>query len=333
MSQITDPHDRCFRQLMTNLDNARSFFRRYLTTELQASIDLNTLELQEGSKVTQAFQQLHLDMLYRVDFKSAADPSQIQQGYLYCVVEHQSTPDPAMAVRLWQYKAALLVDHVKGDYLPPIHSMVFYHGQQTPYPYTLDLRSCFRTPQQAEYTLQGPPQLIDLGQKPDQELLASDSAGLFSYFFKHVRDEDVYAALEALPASLIQAIAQHSNGFYTLKVLMSYYKLRANTQEPLKAFMVVADKLESDEQREAIMTIGEALLQEGMQKGLQQGRQEGVRKGMQEGIQQGLQKGLRTVATNMIQQGMSVELIQQATGLTSEEIQTLIQEQSSSSTH
>ena len=325
MSQITDPHDRCFRQLMTNLDNARSFFRRYLTTELQANIDLDTLELQEGSKVTQAFQQLHLDMLYRVDFKNTTDPSQIQQGYLYCVVEHQSTPDPAMAVRLWQYKAALLMDHVKDDYLPPIHSLVFYHGQQTPYPYTLDLRSCFRTPQQAEYTLQGPPQLIDLGQKPDQELLGPDTAGLFSYFFKHVRDEDVYAALEALPAGLIQAIAQHPNGFYTLKLLMSYYKLRANTREPLKAFRAVADKLESDEQREAIMTIGEALLQEGLQKGLQQGRQEGVRQGRQEGI--------HTVAANMIRKGMSVELIQQATNLNSEEIQTLVQEQSSSSTH
>jgi hypothetical protein len=28
-------------------------------------------------------------------------------------------------------------------------------------------------------------------------------AGLFSYFFRHVRDEDVYPALEALPARLI----------------------------------------------------------------------------------------------------------------------------------
>jgi hypothetical protein len=45
---------------MTNLNNARPFFWCYLTTELQANIDLDTLELQEGRKVTQAFQQLHL---------------------------------------------------------------------------------------------------------------------------------------------------------------------------------------------------------------------------------------------------------------------------------
>ena len=73
--------------------------------------------------------------------------------------------------------------------------------------------------------------------------------------------------------------------------------------------MAVADKLESDEQREAIMTIGEALLKEG------------------------LQKGIHTVAANMVRKGMSVELIQQLTNLTSEEIQTLVQEQSLSSTY
>jgi hypothetical protein len=147
------------------------------------------------------------------------------------------------------------------------------------------LRSCFRTPQQAEYTLQGPPQLIDLGQKLDQELLTNDSASLFSYFFKHVRDTDVYPALKALPADQIQAITQYPSGFYTLKVLMAYYKVRTNTQEPLKAFRPVVDKFESDQQRKVIMTIGEALLQQG--------------------LEEGWQEGVHTVAANMIQQGMS----------------------------
>ncbi len=157
MSKITNPHDLCFQQLMANTDNARAFFKRYLSSELLTTIDLDTLELQEGSKVTQAFQQLHMDILYRVDFRITTDQGKPQKGYLYAIVEHQSTPDPAMAIRLWQYKAALLMNHVQDDYWLPIHSLVFYHGQKTPYPYTLDLRSCFRNPQQAEYTLQAPP--------------------------------------------------------------------------------------------------------------------------------------------------------------------------------
>ncbi|MDP6969579.1 MAG: Rpn family recombination-promoting nuclease/putative transposase [Gammaproteobacteria bacterium] len=313
MTDITNPHDSCFRQLMTQPENARSFFKRYLSPNLQDSIDLDTLALQSGSAVTQAFQQLHTDILYRVDFCDATDPSATQSGYLYTLVEHQSTPDPAMAVRLWQYKAALLLNHVQDDYLPPIHTLVFYHGRQTPYPYTLDLCQCFRTPEQATYTLQGPPQLIDVQQQSDQALLSADTAGLFSYFFKHVRDQDVYPALKSLPDSVIRTIAQDSAGFYTLKVLIQYYQIQANTDKPSAAFKVVADKLESKEQQEIIMTIGEALRQEGRQ--------------------EGMQKGVHTVAANMLKEGLDVKFIQRVTNLSSKQIDQLVKQHAKPSGH
>ena len=313
MTDITNPHDRCFAQLMADTHNARAFFQRYLSAELLAMIDLDTLTLQEGSKVTQAFQQLHMDVLYQVDFKASKEAPEAHKGYLYCLVEHQSTPDPAMAVRLWQYKAALLLNHVQDDYLPPIHSLVFYHGQPTPYPHSLDLRSRFRTPQQAEDTLQEPPQLIDLGQQPDKALLTHDSAGLFSYFFKHVRDGDVYPALEALPEDLLRSLAQEPWGFYTIEVLMRYYQIQANTQAPLKAFKAVADKLALPQQKEVIMTIGEALLQQGRQEGRQEGTYE--------------------VAANMLKAGLEVTLVQSVTGLSLEQIQKLDQESAKPSSH
>lgn len=303
MTEITNPHDSCFRQLMAQPENARSFFERYLSPDLQDSIDLDTLELQSGSAVTEVFQQLHTDILYRVDFCDKNNPSAPQSGYLYRLVEHQSTPDPAMAVRLWQSKAALLMKHAQDEYLPPIYTLVFYHGRQTPYPYTLDLRLCFRTPQQAEYTLQGPPQLIDVQQQSDQALITADNAGLFSYFFKHVRDQDVYPALKSLPESVIRSIAQHPAGFYTVRILTHYYYTQANTEKPLEVAKVLADKLESEEQKEAIMTIGEALRQEGMQKGRHKER--------------------HTVAANMLKEGLDVSTVQRVTGLSPEQIDQL----------
>jgi predicted transposase YdaD len=38
MADITNPHDSCFRQLMSQPENARSFFERYLTPDLKDSI-------------------------------------------------------------------------------------------------------------------------------------------------------------------------------------------------------------------------------------------------------------------------------------------------------
>ena len=332
MADITNPHDSCFRQLMNQPENARSFFERYLTPDLKDSIDLDTLALQSGSAVTEAFQQLHTDILYRVDFHDAKNQAEPQPGYLYTLVEHQSTPDPAMAIRLWQYKAALLMKHVQDDHLPPIHTLVFYHGRQTPYPYTLDLRLCFRNPKQAEYTLQGSPQLIDVQQQPDQELLTADNAGLFSYFFKHVRDKDVYPALQSLPESVIRSIAQHPVGFYTLKILMQYYQIQANTDSS-KGFKSVADKLVSGEQQEIIMNMGEALRQEGRQEGMQKGRQEGMQKGRQEGMQKGRQEEKHAVAISMLKEGLGVNTVQRVTGLSSEQIDQLAKEHTKPSAH
>jgi predicted transposase YdaD len=312
MTEITNPHDSCFRQLMAQPENARSFFERYLTADLKNSIDLDTLALQSGSAVTEAFQQLHADILYRVDFCDKNDKYAPQSGYLYTLIEHQSTPDPEMAIRLWQYKAALLRKHTQDEYLPPIHTLVFYHGRQTPYPYMLDLRLCFRTPQQAEYTLQGPPQLIDVQQQSDQALLSADTAGLFSYFFKHVRDQDVYPALKSLPESVIRAIAQHPAGFYTLKILMQYYQIQANTDSS-EGFKTVADKLVSEEQQEMIMNMGEALRQEGMQKGRHEEK--------------------HAVAVNMLKEDFDVGTVQRVTGLSPEQIDQLAKEQTKPSAH
>ena len=92
MTEITNPHDSCFRKLMSKPENARAFFARYLTPKLKQCIDLDTLALQSGSAVTQAFQQLHTDILYRVDFCDTADASVSQAGYLYTLIKHQIPP-------------------------------------------------------------------------------------------------------------------------------------------------------------------------------------------------------------------------------------------------
>ena len=161
-------------------ENARDFFQHYLEPQWKNTLDLDTLELQSGSHITRKFKASHTDILYRVKFHHPEE--QGEAAYLYTLVEHQSTADPTMALRLLHYKANLMMQHAQEEYLPPIHTMVFYHGQQVPYPYNLDLRTQFHTPEQAEHTLQGPPQLINLHQQSDITLFEKDRAGLFGYF-------------------------------------------------------------------------------------------------------------------------------------------------------
>ncbi len=298
---------------MQQPDYALAFFQHYLDPAWQAIVDLDTLVLESSSHVTTELQQLHTDILYRVDLR---DPDTAgASAYLYTIVEHQSTPDPKMALRLLQYKTSLLLRHVQEACLPPIHTMVFYHGDPTPYPYALDLRDRFRTPEHAEHTLCAPPQLIDVGKEPDSALLQQDRMGLAGYFFKHVRDKDVLPALVALPADLLRRIAQEPGGIILLRTLMDYYRLAATTESPLQAFRQVAAKLETPQQ-EQIMTIGEALLAQGMQQGMQQG--------IAQGRETGETERAHRIAANLLSEGTAPAFVQRMTGLSATDMQQLL---------
>ena len=56
MTEITNPHDSCFRTLMSQPENARAFFARYLTSELKERINLDTLVLQSGRVLSHKYE-------------------------------------------------------------------------------------------------------------------------------------------------------------------------------------------------------------------------------------------------------------------------------------
>ena len=66
-------------------------------------------------------------------------------------------------------------------------------------------------------------------------------------------------------------------------------------------------------------------VQQGIQQGVQQGIQQGVQQGIQQGVQQGRQEGMQTrsleIAKNMLHQlGLDIEVVEQATGLSRQEL-------------
>lgn len=55
----------------------------------------------------------------------------------------------------------------------------------------------------------------------------------------------------------------------------------------------------------------------------QKGIQIGLEQGIEQGIEQGLEQGIERVARNLLQMGMSLDQVRQATGLTVEQVQQL----------
>jgi predicted transposase/invertase (TIGR01784 family) len=117
------PNDAFFKSVFSEPGQAVAFFRRHLPPAIAAHIDWQTLEVLPGSFVKTSLQQVHSDLLFSVIIGG-------RKCLLYLLFEHQSTPDPAMPLRLLAYMLEILLQHQqdKGLPLPPVLPFVFHQG-------------------------------------------------------------------------------------------------------------------------------------------------------------------------------------------------------------
>ncbi|EBP7238132.1 Rpn family recombination-promoting nuclease/putative transposase, partial [Salmonella enterica] len=135
-------HDGLFKFFLREPDTARDFLAVHLPADIRAQVRLDTLKLEPGSFVDQTLRELHSDVLYSVETEEG------HAGYIYCLLEHQSTADRMMAWRMMRYSMAVMDAHLKkgNDTLPVVVPLLFYQGTVRPYPYSTDWMDCFDAP-------------------------------------------------------------------------------------------------------------------------------------------------------------------------------------------
>lgn len=182
-SQITHAHDRFFKQAMANKQVAKEFFETKLPADLLASIDLNNLDMQSGSYVDDMRQESIADILYKTTIAG-------HEGYLYLIVDHQSTPDQLMPFRVLRYTcniiAKYLSDHKTAKSIPMILPLVVYHGKTT-WSYSNDINTLVDAPKELvdAYFLK-PFSLIDLTSIDDDTLKQKAWFGAMALTLKHI---------------------------------------------------------------------------------------------------------------------------------------------------
>jgi predicted transposase/invertase (TIGR01784 family) len=119
-------HDGFFKTIFSQPEHATAFFKSHLPPTIVARIAWASLKLVPGSFVKTNLQQLHSDLLFSVRIGD-------RETLLYLLFEHQSTPDPAMPLRLLAYMTEIFTRHHKshGFPLPPVLPFVFYQGPKT----------------------------------------------------------------------------------------------------------------------------------------------------------------------------------------------------------
>ncbi len=161
-------------------------------------------------------------------------------GYIYCVIEHQSSAEKNMAFRLMRYATAAMQRHPdKGyDRVPLVVPLLFYHGETSPYPYSLNWLDEFDDPQLARqlYTEAFP--LVDITIVPDDEIMQHRRIALLELIQKHIRDRDLIGMVDRITTLLVRGFTNDSQ----LQTLFNYLLQCGDTSRFTRFIQEIAER-------------------------------------------------------------------------------------------
>jgi len=295
---IVSPHDKYFKVMMSDPRVSKDFLQFHLPENIKLHMGFDSLHLEKESYLDEELDLNRTDLVFSCDFKG-------RKGFIYILVEHQSTVDPIMPFRLLKYKIRIMDDHMnktESNILPIVYPLVFYHGQAL-YNHTKDLFELFAEPDLAREILFQPFELIDVGRIPDAKLREHVWSGVMELTLKHIFARDIIPFAKDIMRELKRF--ERWDAIDLAKVTIFY--LMNTVEDKQKKQVINLIKTELSKSGEEIMTFREYCIAEG--------RAEGWAEGRAEGMEKGVEKGRVEVAKNALRQGFSTEAIKQLTGL------------------
>ena len=208
------------------------------------------------------------------------------------------------------YPVSSVPTNQTNDKLPAVYALVFYHGKQTPYPYSMNLGDSFYDPLNI---MQGmfpvPIPLVDVNQISDDDLKQQQLLGIVTSALKHSRAPDVasYMIVDMKRLAEIKESMDLNDGVaLNLSNTYSNYMFIVGNINNVEQFIEDIQQL-PEPIRGEFMTAAEKLQAMGEVKGL--------RKGREEGREEGLEEGLEKVAINSLKEGVDPQFVARITGL------------------
>ena len=119
-----NPHDAFFRLLMSEPKNIKAYTERILPKAVHAACRWNELEIVQTDFIDEALNERRSDLLYRV-------PCGAGVIAIHILLEHQSTYDSSMPLRLLEYMTLIWRRELRmNSTLTQIVPLVLYHGSQ-----------------------------------------------------------------------------------------------------------------------------------------------------------------------------------------------------------
>ncbi len=288
MKAVQCPHDRFFRRTMGYPVIARDFLVNYLPQGILNIVDLRHLVLEEASFIPPSLQETSADLLFRTEFFG-------QEGYVYFLFEHKSSPDQYVAHQLNGYlhevrRRAREEGMVppSSPFLPRVVPLVMYHGTAM---WTASNRYEDLVEPGEEMRIITPHWqylLYDLSQYNDSMIKGKP---LLTMFLRILRDRAKPFPFTLLPflESIVVTLKSEGTELDLFSTVVRYLMEVRRDVTP-DVWMQVTQK-RYPERSEDVMTVAAKLREEGFLVGTEFGIKQGLGRGLEQGLEQGLEKG------------------------------------------
>jgi hypothetical protein len=289
----TRPHDALFKSAFEATANAAALLRALLPAAVRAAVAWNTLYCERGSYIDATLADHHSDLLFSAGLHTG------EPELVYFLLEHQSTDDPTMPLRMLSYQNRIwdrFVEEHPGARLAPVITVLVSH-----------VPGGWRAARAFE-DLFDPGVLAIAGLAalvPRCSMIVEDLIGLSNndlaarplaafpkltlWLLRDARDSArLLDSFDVWIPSMLE-LGRTRSGLASLGVLITYMfrVIDPVNQDELRAkIRELGPRIE-----EVAMTIAEHLHEEGLKKGIKKGLEKGLKKGHEEGLKKNIKKG------------------------------------------
>jgi predicted transposase/invertase (TIGR01784 family) len=320
---VRPKHDKLFRAMMSESLVYREFFDHYLEDYVKELIDINSIEVQNSKYLNEFLCESICDIVYTAKIK---DSSEI--GYLYLLLEAQSTAEPMMAFRIAKYKMAIWDQHFKNNSgtkkLPVIYPIIFSNTENDSN-MSIDPFDIFENKELARKIETSPHQLINPKDVPDSELLKRVFSGTMEFVMKHGRKWDYTEKIKQVGKNFQKILKEQKiQGVNYISNIIHYNIDKIEEWQALTLKEILNKILEKNLGDEIMGSYAQAISDEvyykAYNKGTAEGRAEGRAEGIAQGVAQGEARGKIAIVKNLLVKDVNIAMISECTGFSIPEL-------------
>ncbi len=273
MKKIDKPHDKLFKEVMGDIETAKSFIQNYLPPKIVRSIDPESIAIETDSYLEKDLSEYFFDLLFRVKMQQ-------EEGYVYLLFEHKSKVDKHVNLQLLGYMTSIWKKTVPRP-LPVILPVVFYQGREkweAPQWFSNRFSNYNRMGEDLkDYIPDYKYELFEISSLRDEEVKGAKRLRIYLDVLRLRALRGKAAIREAMlrVALTISELprTEANERFFQVCTIYLFETMGGETFQQLSELMETV----SEERSEKMQTIADMLRQEGREKG----REEGLEKGME----------------------------------------------------